>query len=91
VTYRPDDEWGGREEQDAYVEKFARGDKEDIGGKREWAERIDLVEGKRPDEDAVSSTKARKAALEGGDKLGPLVTPAVRDWILSNDLYTVEE
>jgi nicotinamide-nucleotide adenylyltransferase len=90
VTYRPDDEWGGREEQDAYVEAFRRGDKEDIGGKKEWAERIDLVEGKKPEKKAVSSTKARKAALQRSEELGELVTPSVKDWILSQGLYVDE-
>jgi len=88
VTYRPDDEWGGKEEQDAYVEAFAKGDKEDIGGKREWSDRIDLVEGKKPDEAPVSSTKARKAAVKDKEELGTLVTPSVRDWVISNGLYT---
>jgi nicotinamide-nucleotide adenylyltransferase len=87
VTYRPDDQWGSKEDQDAYIEALAKGENEDIGGKREWAEKIDIVEGKKPSENSVSSSTARLAARDGSPELDMLVTPAVKAWIISNRLY----
>ena len=87
VTYRPDDEWGGREEQNNYVQDIADGKREREGAKSEWADRIELVEGKAEGEEVVSSTKARKAAKNDPRSLGKYVTPAVRDWITSENLY----
>jgi nicotinamide-nucleotide adenylyltransferase len=87
VTYRTDDQWGGREEQRRYVQDIADGKRENDGAKREWASRIELVEGKADDEEVVSSTQARKAAKEDPRSLGKYVTPTVQDWILSEKLY----
>lgn len=42
VTRRTGDAWGGREEQDEFMKKLQRGQMEGQGGKREWAERIQL-------------------------------------------------
>ncbi len=42
-TYRPDDGWGVKEEQDAYLKAIEDGDKEIVGAKREWAKRIEMV------------------------------------------------
>ena len=87
VTYRPDDEWGGREEQGRYVQDIADGKRDKEGAKREWADRIELVEGKADGEEVVSSTKARKAAKNDQRLLLKYVTPTVRDWIISEKLY----
>lgn len=87
VTMRPDDQWGGREEQEAYLRHLAQGGRENEGGKKEWAQRIQLVEGKRQDEQAVSSTKARQAAKSGSSNLDTLVTSNVRDYVVSHELY----
>jgi nicotinamide-nucleotide adenylyltransferase len=87
VTYRTDDQWGGREEQRKYIQDIADGKRENEGAKREWASRIELVEGKADGEEVVSSTQARKAAKEDPRSLGKYVTPTVQDWILSEKLY----
>ncbi|MCJ1446499.1 MAG: hypothetical protein MMC23_007004 [Stictis urceolatum] len=88
VMFRPDDGWGGKGEQGRYVEELRSGGREHEGGKREWAERIEMVEGSRDGEEAVSSTKAREAA-ERGDRtlVGELCTRAVAEWITSEGLY----
>jgi nicotinamide-nucleotide adenylyltransferase len=87
VTYRTDDQWGGREEQRKYVQDIADGKREKEGAKHEWASRIELVEGKADGEEVVSSTQARKAAKEDPRSLGKYVTPTVQAWILSEKLY----
>lgn len=87
VTYRTDDQWGGREEQRRYVQDIADGKREAEGAKRELANRIELVEGKADGEEVVSSTQARKAAKEDARSLGKYVTPTVQDWIVSEKLY----
>lgn len=91
VTYRTDDEWGGREEQESYLHKIASGEREKEGGKREWAERIELVEGKKDGEEVVSSTKARKATKNDPTGLKALVTPSVMEFITSEGLYTTDD
>lgn len=87
VVYRPDDGWGGRQQQEKYVQDFRDGKREQEGGKREWAGSIDMMEGKADGEETVSSTKARNAAKAGGAGLEKYVTPGVREWILSEGLY----
>ncbi|KAL2223358.1 putative cytidylyltransferase [Thermoascus aurantiacus ATCC 26904] len=87
VTMRPDDEWGGREEQEAYLRDIAQGSLESLGGKREWAQRIQLVEGAQKGEEVVSSTKAREAAKSGQGNLDLLVPSNVRDYVISQELY----
>ncbi|KAM0330651.1 hypothetical protein ACHAQA_003602 [Verticillium albo-atrum] len=91
ITMRVGGDWGGSEEQQAYLEKLRDGGFEQAGGRREWAERVELVEG---DQEAVSSTKVRQA-LKGGDAgdektLDKFVTPAVRGWVLEEKLYQDE-
>ena len=88
VTRRTDDAWGGREEQDEYVTKLHRGEMEGRGGKREWAERIELVEGRKEGEEIVSSTKVRESSQKRNEvELIKLVTPGVGRWILDEKLY----
>lgn len=88
VTLRPDDEWGGGEEQRKFLADLAGGTMEDIGGKREWAERIEIVDGRSKEEEAVSSTKAREVAGTGDtEALERLVTDRVRDWVALEGLY----
>ncbi|KAL2041171.1 hypothetical protein N7G274_006115 [Stereocaulon virgatum] len=92
VTRRTDDAWGGREEQDGYLRRIAEGETEADGGRREWAQRIELVEGRTEGEEIISSTKVRKAA-KGKDEqaLSKLVTDAVASWILEKNLYLEED
>lgn len=89
VTMRTDDEWGGKDEQSAYIEKLVHGDElEKIGGSKEWAKRIEVVDGRKEGEPVVSSTLARKAAkAEDWDRLERLVPPEVKKWIEREKLY----
>lgn len=68
ATMRTDDEWGGREDQLGYLDRILHGNElEEVGGRREWARRVELVEGTSGGEDggAVSSTLAREAVKAG--------------------------
>lgn len=90
VTYRADHEWGDREAQDRYLSDLGEGKREDIGGLSKWVteKRIVMVDGRKDGEEVISSTKVRKAVVDGDEKaLGKLVTTGVKDWILRNGLY----
>ena len=92
VTRRPDDGWGGREEQDAYVKALEDGKREAEGGKSGWGSRIDFVEGRKECEEAVSSTKVREAAKKKNKQaLGMLVTRRVASYVMDEELYLVLE
>ena len=92
VTYRGDDEWGDREDQDAYLQDLKDGKRDHEGGRKEWAERIQMVEGKKAGERVVSSTKVRKAAQDGdADLLKELCTEGVANYVLREKLYTEQE
>lgn len=89
ATRRLDDKWGGRREQDDYIEAIAQGKREHEGGKVEWADKIRLVEGRKEGEEAVSSTKVREAIVSGDKSaLERLVPGSVANWILNYGLYT---
>jgi nicotinamide-nucleotide adenylyltransferase len=91
VMMRPDDEWGGREEQQRYLLELAEGGRESDGARREWASRIQLVEGKGVAEDAVSSTRAREAAKKGRrEQLETLVSEGVCEYVVTQGLYKEE-
>lgn len=83
VTMRTDQQadWGGRVEQMGYVDKMLRGDGlEKVGGRRAWAQRVEMVEAMAQDEDGVvvSSTEAREAVQsKNWDKLRRLVPEGV--------------
>lgn len=86
VTMRPDDEYGSVEDQRAFVKKLEDGEMEGEGGKREWAQCVELVEPNA--EVGVSSTKIRKAAKAGDwEVVGKLCTPGVREWVKEGGLY----
>ncbi|KAL4809018.1 hypothetical protein BDV18DRAFT_93387 [Aspergillus unguis] len=88
VTVRPDDEWGSKEEQEAYVTQLAQGARESEGGKREWAKQIELVEGSSREKRPVSSTKAREAIQTNPQDLDWLVPEKVKEFILSENPYS---
>lgn len=88
VTMRPSDEWGGKEEQLGYVAALARGDRDGEGARREWAERIQLVEGRLPTDQPVSSTRAREALQSAPQDLEWLVSEQVRQFVLSEHPYS---
>lgn len=91
VTMRPDDEWGGQDEQEAYVRELEAGKLEEVGGDKGWVRRLELVEGDATPTaaGAVSSSKARETAKKGGDPeaLKALVGGEVVDWIEREKLY----
>ncbi|KAF5526220.1 Nicotinamide mononucleotide adenylyltransferase [Colletotrichum aenigma] len=87
VCLRVGDEWGGEEEQRRYLEGLREGGLEEVGGKREWAERVELVTGTEGGE-AVSSSKVREMAGRGDEKgLKGLLGERVRGWVLEEGLY----
>ncbi|KAK3314463.1 hypothetical protein B0H66DRAFT_562978 [Apodospora peruviana] len=89
VTLRTDDEWGGKDDQLAFVNDLRSEEGlVKIGGSKQWADRIEMVEGRQDGEEVVSSTYAREAAKNGdSDKLGRMVSPRVREWIEGQKLY----
>ncbi|KAH6851334.1 hypothetical protein B0I37DRAFT_390953 [Chaetomium sp. MPI-CAGE-AT-0009] len=90
VTMQTGDEWGGPEEQTAYLDNLLRaGGPSNIGGSTDWVSRIQMVEGRKLGADAISSTRARVAAKDrDSDKLDLMVTSEVRWWIEQENLYT---
>ncbi|KAJ5655412.1 hypothetical protein N7507_007362 [Penicillium longicatenatum] len=90
VTLRPSDEWGSKDEQEAFLLALARGDRESEGGRRDWAQRIQLVEGRKPGQPPVSSTRAREAIQSASDDLEWLVPENVRQFLLSEKPYSTE-
>lgn len=61
---------------------------EGVGGRREWAERIELVEGRGEGDEVVSSTRVRGAVGRGeGGVWEGLVTEGVAGWIAGEGLY----
>ncbi|KAJ5787204.1 Cytidylyltransferase [Penicillium paradoxum] len=88
VTMRPSDEWGGREEQLEFVAALARGDRDAERADRAWAQRIQLVEGRAPTDQPVSSTRAREALQSAPQDLNWLVPDQVRQFVLSEHPYS---
>ena len=79
---------GGRETQDEYLNNLREGKREYEGGKREWADRIALIDGREEGEENISSTKVREAAKAGDEPaLKKLVTDGVAKWIVDEKLY----
>ncbi len=89
VTMRTDDEWGGAEEQRAYLDGLMRAEGlRKLGGSKDWGNRIEMVEGRGAGADIISSTYARTAAkARAWDQLDSMVTPEVRWWIEWENLY----
>ncbi|KAL8861227.1 MAG: hypothetical protein Q9178_002443 [Gyalolechia marmorata] len=87
VTRRTDDgdKYGTLEEQNRTREALANGEREAEGGRKEWAERIEMVEG---ESEAVSSTKVRDGVGKGDWGLVErLVGNGVREYIQQERLY----
>ncbi|SPO03525.1 related to cytidylyltransferase family protein [Cephalotrichum gorgonifer] len=89
VTLRGGADWGGEGEQWGYMAELGAGGIERVGGRKEWLDRIDVVENKGA---VVSSTLAR-AAVERGDarELGEQLGEGVKGWILGEGLYNDKE
>jgi len=89
-TYRLDDGWGIREEQDAYLKALEDGEKDKEGAKREWATRVEMVQNRT--RAPVSSTKVREAVRNGEHELlDRYVTKGVKRWIIERKLYYGDE
>ncbi|KAL8815263.1 MAG: hypothetical protein Q9223_005587 [Gallowayella weberi] len=87
VTRRTEEgnKYGTVEEQDQIRDALASGEREEEGAKREWAERIEMVEGEG---EAVSSTQVRKAVGRGEwAAVGRLVGKGVMEWVEREGLY----
>ncbi|KAE9576451.1 Nicotinamide mononucleotide adenylyltransferase [Colletotrichum fructicola] len=86
ISLRVGDEWGGEGEQRAYLEGLREGGLEEVGGKREWAERVELVTGTKGE--VVSSSRVREMAGRGDEEgLKGLLGERVRGWVLEEGLY----
>ncbi|KAG5661017.1 hypothetical protein KAF25_002660 [Fusarium avenaceum] len=83
VTTRPDEAWGGVNEQRAWLTKERV---RDVGGDRAWVDRVEMVEGREGDED-VSSSRVREVVKSGNGSLDGLVGEEVRPWIEREALY----
>jgi nicotinamide-nucleotide adenylyltransferase len=90
VTMRPDEKYGDEEEQRAFLANLANGGLEAEGGRREWAERVELVV---PNERAgVSSTVVRQAAKKGEwGVVEELCTGRVAEWVREEGLYEEDD
>ncbi|KAK0388047.1 hypothetical protein NLU13_4291 [Sarocladium strictum] len=87
VTLRANDDWGSADEQRAWVRSLEEEGKENIeerGGRKEWLDRIDLVDG--VEGEAVSSSRVRQAVKLGRDVNG-MVGEQVKRWIEEEGLY----
>ncbi|KAI1078523.1 Nucleotidylyl transferase [Whalleya microplaca] len=92
VTMRPDAEWGDAAAQLRYLETLRQGELERVGGRTQWAERVEMVTGRDGDgeeeEVIVSSTKVRDAVRRRDwDALARLVSEGVAAWIWTEGLY----
>ncbi|KAK8862015.1 Nucleotidylyl transferase [Apiospora arundinis] len=92
VTMRTDADWGSATDQRAYLAGLRDGRLEAMGGKREWADRVDMVEGRKEGEEGggevISSTKVRGAVQrEDWPALRRLVSEGVGEWVKTQGLY----
>jgi nicotinamide-nucleotide adenylyltransferase len=89
VRIRPDAEWGGREQQLAYVKDLTEaGALEKAGGSKSWADRIEVVSADDGVK-GVSSTAAREAAEKGDwEAFRRIVPRAVAELVEMDNFYT---
>ncbi|KAM0428628.1 hypothetical protein ACHAPT_006991 [Fusarium lateritium] len=83
VTTRPDDTWGGVEEQRAWLTGAKLGE---VGGDDAWVGKVEVVEGDEGGE-GVSSSRVREVVRSGVGDLDGLVGEEVRGWIEREALY----
>ncbi|MCJ1308369.1 hypothetical protein MMC25_002022 [Agyrium rufum] len=88
VTYRTGSDWGERAEQYAYLQDIKDGKRESEGGKAEWAEKIEMVEGRQASGGIISSTRIREAVQSHDEELvRQLCTSRVAQAIFEDGLY----
>jgi nicotinamide-nucleotide adenylyltransferase len=88
VTMRTDAEWGDAAEQVAYLEELRGGKLEEVGGRKEWASGVEMVEGRQEGEEVISSTKVRDAVQsEDWESLRKYVSGGMTDWVQKQELY----
>jgi nicotinamide-nucleotide adenylyltransferase len=91
VRMRTSDDWGDAAQQIAYLDELRAGKLEAVGGRTEWVDRIEMVEGRQVDEAVISSTKVRNAVIkQDWEALKELVCEDVVTWIREHDLYADE-
>lgn len=93
VTMRTDADWGSAADQRSYLEGLQDGKLEAMGGKREWADKVEMVKGRADGqgEDVISSTKVRGAVQkEDWLALRQLVSDGVSEWVKMQGLYKEE-
>jgi nicotinamide-nucleotide adenylyltransferase len=92
VTMRTDDDWGDAAQQISYLDELRAGKLEEAGGRVEWIDRIEMVQGRRGDEAIISSTKVRDAVLrKDWEALNELVGEDVVTWVRENRLYAGDD
>ncbi|KAH8179190.1 cytidylyltransferase [Sarocladium implicatum] len=84
VTLRGDDDWGSTEEQRQWVKDLAAGGLEAKGGRKEWLDKIELVDG--VEGGVVSSSRVREA-VKLGKRVDGMVGREVMSWIEEQGLY----
>ncbi|KAI1734931.1 hypothetical protein F4680DRAFT_436934 [Xylaria scruposa] len=92
VTMRTDDNWGDVAAQISYLDELRAGKLEEAGGRVEWVDRIEMVQGRKEDEAIISSTKVRDAVrAQDWEALGVLVSENIVSWIRENSLYANDD
>lgn len=92
ITMRTDADWGDAAEQVAYLDNLKHGRLDEIGGKKEWADKVEMVQGRQQGEEVISSTKVRDAVQdEDWDRLRELVSNRVTEWVRQEGLYGGED
>jgi len=91
ITLRAGEDYGDEAAQRGFLERLRRGEMEEDGGRREWAERIEMVDEDKEAVD-VSSTDVRKAVQRRDWKVvDKLCTARVARWIREKGLYSESE
>ena len=89
VTRRPSDWWGSMDSQDGYLKNLASGGFEQVGARREWGDRIQLVDGKLEKwQPRISSSRVRDEVRPGNIKnVIDKVPKSILDHIVEQRLY----
>ena len=90
VTFRADDQWGGRAEQDEYLERIRRGERDEDGAQGQWVSkgRIKMVEARKEGQEVISSSKVRDLVKEGKSETWKSMVPiSVAQLVEEEHLY----